>query len=88
MSDADLQTLPGFGKDIEKNRAEARRLLTEAGYPNGFKTILKNRNVRVPYVDFGTFVIQEWRKVGIEVEHRLLETASWFAVPGLIGSAG
>jgi peptide/nickel transport system substrate-binding protein len=79
MSDAELQQFPGFGKDMEKNRAEAKRLLAEAGYPNGFKAVLKNRNVRVPYVDFGTFVIQEWRKIGIEVEHRTLETASWFA---------
>jgi len=79
MPDAELQTFPGFGKDMEKNRAEAKRLLAEAGYPNGFKTVLKNRNVRVPYVDFGTFVIQEWRKIGVEVEHRPLETASWFA---------
>jgi peptide/nickel transport system substrate-binding protein len=79
MSDADLQTFPGFGKDMDKNRAEAKRLLAEAGFPNGFKFVLKNRNVRVPYVDFGVFVIQEWRKIGIEAEHRPLETATWFA---------
>src|SRR6058998_756749 len=79
MSDAELLKFPGFGKDMEKNRAEAKRLLAEAGYPNGFKAVLKNRNVRVPYVDFGVFVIQEWRKIGIEVEHRPLESASWFA---------
>ena len=79
MSDAELQKFSGFGKDMEKNRAEAKRLLAEAGYPNGLKAVLKNRNVRVPYVDFGTFVIQEWRKIGVEVEHRPLETASWFA---------
>src|SRR5216117_2577239 len=79
MSEAELQTFPGFGKDAEKNRAEAKRLLAEAGYPNGFKVVLKNRNVRVPYVDFGVFVIQEWRKIGIEAEHRPLETAAWFA---------
>jgi peptide/nickel transport system substrate-binding protein len=79
MSDAELQTFPGFGKDAEKNRAEAKRLLAEAGYPNGLKFVLKNRNVRVPYVDFGVFVIQEWRKIGIEAEHRPLETATWFA---------
>ncbi len=79
MPDAELQKFPGFGKDAEKNRAEAKRLLAEAGYPNGFKVVLKNRNVRVPYIDFGTFVIQEWRKIGIEAEHRPLESASWFA---------
>ena len=79
MPDAELQKLPGFGKDMEKNRAEAKRLLTEAGFPNGFKVTLKNRNVRIPYTDFGVFVIQEWKKIGVEAEHRPLETASWFA---------
>ena len=64
---------------MEKNRAEARRLLAEAGYPNGFKVVLKNRNVKVPYQDFAVFVIQEWRKIGVEAEHRPLETAAWFA---------
>src|SRR5262245_18908507 len=41
MSPAELEKLPGFGRDMEKNRAEARRLLTEAGYPNGLKVVLK-----------------------------------------------
>src|SRR5262247_431628 len=79
MAESDLLRLPGFGRDMEKNRTEARRLLAEAGYPNGFKLVLKNRNVRVPYIDFGTFVVQEWRKIGVEAEHRQLETAAWFA---------
>jgi peptide/nickel transport system substrate-binding protein len=79
MSEADLQKLPGFGKDIEKSRAEARRLLAEAGYPNGLKVVLKNRNVKLPYQDFAVFLIQEWRKIGVEAEHRPLETAAWFS---------
>jgi peptide/nickel transport system substrate-binding protein len=79
MDESELQKLPGFWKDAEKSRAEARRLLAEAGYPNGFKVVLKNRNVRTPYIDFGVYVIQEWRKIGIEAEHRPLETAAWFA---------
>ena len=29
--EAELEKLPGFGRDMEKNRAEARRLLAEAG---------------------------------------------------------
>jgi peptide/nickel transport system substrate-binding protein len=79
MPEAELQKLPGFWKDAEKSRAEARRLLTEAGYPNGLKVVLKNRNVKLPYQDFAVFLIQEWRKIGIEAENRPLETAAWFA---------
>jgi len=79
LPEAELVKLPGFGKDAEKNRAEARRLLAEAGYPNGLKVVLKNRNIRLPFQDWGVFVIQEWRKIGVEAEHRPLETASWFA---------
>jgi peptide/nickel transport system substrate-binding protein len=75
----ELEKFPGFWRDAEKSRAEARRLLAEAGYPNGFKVVLKNRNVRLPYQDWAVYVIQEWRKIGIEAEHRPLETASWFA---------
>ncbi|HEX7784872.1 MAG TPA: ABC transporter substrate-binding protein, partial [Methylomirabilota bacterium] len=79
MAPAELETLPGFGRDIEKNRAEARKLLAEAGYPNGFKVVLKNRNVKLPYQDFAVFLIGEWKKIGIEVENRPLETAAWFS---------
>ena len=79
MPPAELEKLPGFGRDAEKSRAEAKRLLAEAGYPNGFKVVLKNRNVKLPYQDFAVYVIQEWRKIGIEAEHRPLETATWYA---------
>src|SRR5262245_28104174 len=79
MPESDLEKLPGFGRDIEKNRAEARKLLAEAGYPNGFKVVLKNRNVKLPYQDFAVYLIGEWKKVGIEAEHRPLETAAWFS---------
>jgi hypothetical protein len=32
---------------------EARRLLAEAGYASGFKTILTNRSIKLPYIDMG-----------------------------------
>src|SRR5262249_826150 len=76
---AELEKFPGFGKDMEKNREEAKRLLAEAGYPNGLKVGLKNRNVKLPYQDFAVFLIQEWKKIGVEAENRPLETAAWFS---------
>jgi peptide/nickel transport system substrate-binding protein len=79
LPEAELQKLPGFWKDADKSRAEAKRLLAEAGYPNGLKVTLKNRNVKLPYQDFAVFAIQEWRKIGVEVENRPLETAAWFS---------
>jgi peptide/nickel transport system substrate-binding protein len=79
MPPAELEKLPGFSRDAEKSRAEARKLLAAAGYPNGFKVVLKNRNVKLPYQDWAVFVIQEWRKIGIEAENRPLETAAFIA---------
>jgi hypothetical protein len=34
--------------------------------------------VKLPYQDFAVFLIQEWRKIGVEAENRPLETAAWF----------
>jgi peptide/nickel transport system substrate-binding protein len=76
---AEIETIPGFWRDAEKSRAEAKRLLAEAGYPNGFKVVLKNRNIKLPYQDWAVYVIQEWKKIGIEAEHRPQETATWYA---------
>jgi peptide/nickel transport system substrate-binding protein len=73
----ELQTFPGFGKDHEANVAEAKRLLTEAGYPNGFKTVLINRAIKLPYIDFGVYLISAWKKIGVDAEHKLEESATW-----------
>src|SRR5207249_4872099 len=79
MSDAETQKFTGCGKEMEKNRADAKRILAEDGDHNGLKVDQKNRKDRVTYIDFGTFVIHVCRKIGVEVEHRPLESASWFA---------
>ena len=79
MPPAELEKFPGFWRDAEKSRAEARKLLAEAGYANGLKVTLKNRNVKLPYQDWAVYVVQEWRKIGVEAEHRPLETAAWYA---------
>jgi len=73
----ELQQMPGFGKDHEANIAEAKRLLAEAGYPNGFKTVLSNRAVKLPYIDLGVYLISSWKKIGVEAENQLKESAAW-----------
>src|SRR5207253_11288341 len=69
--------LPGFAKDHEVNLKEAKRLLAEAGYPNGFKTVLTNRSIKLPYIVLGVYVISEWRKIGVEAEHKIEESATY-----------
>jgi peptide/nickel transport system substrate-binding protein len=77
LSTEELQALPGYGKDHEANLREAKRLLAEAGYPDGFKTVLTNRNVKLPYIDLGVYVISAWKQIGVEAEHRLEESSTW-----------
>ena len=70
---SELEKLPGFGKDIEKSRIEARRLLKEAGAEHLTFTLF-NRNVAEPYTPGGIFVIDQWRRIGVNVQHEQLET--------------
>jgi peptide/nickel transport system substrate-binding protein len=77
LTGEELLPLPGFGRDHEANLREARRLLAEAGYPNGFKTVLTNRAVKLPYIDFAVYVISAWKKIGVEAEHKVEESATW-----------
>lgn len=73
----ELEKLPGFSKDIEKSRAEAKRLLAEAGVSN-LKLKLVNRNVAEPYTPGGIYLIDQWRRIGVEAEHTQLETKLYF----------
>jgi peptide/nickel transport system substrate-binding protein len=77
LTPEELQEMPGFGKDYEANLKEAKRLLAEAGYPDGFKTVLTNRSEKLPYIDFGVYLVSSWKKIGVEAEHKIEESASW-----------
>ena len=77
-SKAELDTLAGFWPDIEKSRAEARRLLKEAG-AEGLSFELLNRNVDQPYKYLGTWLVDQWRKIGLQVTQRVVPTGPWFA---------
>jgi peptide/nickel transport system substrate-binding protein len=77
LSKEELEKLPGYGRDHAANLREAKRLLTEAGFPNGFRTVLTNRNIKMPYIDLAVYLISSWKKIGVEAEHKVEETATW-----------
>jgi peptide/nickel transport system substrate-binding protein len=72
----ELQTIAGYWPDIEKSRAEAKRLLKEAG-AEGLSFELLNRGVDQPYKFVGTWLVDEWSKIGLKVTQRVMPTGPW-----------
>jgi peptide/nickel transport system substrate-binding protein len=79
----ELEKLPGYWPDIEKSRAEAKRLLKEAGAEN-LSFELLNRNIDQPYKYIAAFVIDEWSKIGLKVTQKVMPTGPFYE--GLRGS--
>jgi peptide/nickel transport system substrate-binding protein len=75
---AELHKLAGFWPDIQKSRAEAKRLLKEAGQEH-LSFELLNRNVDQPYKFVGTWLIDQWRQIGVTVTQKVVPTGPWFA---------
>jgi peptide/nickel transport system substrate-binding protein len=73
----ELEQIAGFWPDVEKSRAEARRLLKEAG-AEGLSFELLNRNVDQPFKYVATWLIDEWSKIGLHVKQRVVPTGPWF----------
>ncbi|HEX3863367.1 MAG TPA: ABC transporter substrate-binding protein [Stellaceae bacterium] len=73
----DLQKIAGYWPDIEKSRAEARRLLKEAGAEN-LSFELLNRSTDQPYKYYGIWALDDWSKIGLHVTQRVLPTGPWF----------
>jgi peptide/nickel transport system substrate-binding protein len=74
----ELQQIAGYWPDLKKSRAEARRLLKEAGVPN-LKFELHNRGVDQPYKIVGTWLIDQWKQVGLQVTQRVQPTGPFYA---------
>jgi peptide/nickel transport system substrate-binding protein len=72
----ELAKLAGYGTDVAGARAEARRLLKEAGQENLTFTLL-NRGVPMPYEPVAVWLIDQWKQIGVTVKHTVLETAAW-----------
>jgi peptide/nickel transport system substrate-binding protein len=76
----ELNKLAGYWTDAAKSRAEARRLLKEAGVPEGFEFTFKNRGIPMPYEPLGVWMIDQWRQIGLNVKQEVIEAAAYFGV--------
>ncbi|ODT67041.1 MAG: hypothetical protein ABS75_26055 [Pelagibacterium sp. SCN 63-23] len=78
ISAEELATFPGYGKDVEANRAEAKRLLAEAGYPAGFETTLKARKAAGTHEARALFLADQFAKIGVKATLAIQESAEYF----------
>jgi peptide/nickel transport system substrate-binding protein len=74
-SPGELAQLPGYGRDMEANRMEARRLLAEAGQSSLTATLLNLES----YSPLGVFLIDQWRRIGVTVTQDIAEGQRFFA---------
>jgi peptide/nickel transport system substrate-binding protein len=68
VTSTQLAALPGFGKDVERNRAEARKLMEEAGYgPNRkLKVTFMVKTTAPAFTAGATLAMDQLRQIHIE----------------------
>jgi peptide/nickel transport system substrate-binding protein len=76
-TEAELKEIEGYWPDIEKSRAMAKQLLKEAGQEN-IAFDLHNRAVDQPYKYVGTWLIDQWQKIGLNVTQKAVPTGQWY----------
>jgi len=78
MPPDELAKLPGYGPDIEKNRAEARKIMEELGYSAAkpLKVKVSTRNIAV-YRDPAVILIDQLKTIYIDGELEPIDTTVW-----------
>ena len=73
-------TLPGYGGDVEKNRAEARKIMEGLGYgpDNPLKVKVSTRNIPL-YRDPAVILIDQLKQIHVDAELDVIDTSVWFA---------
>jgi peptide/nickel transport system substrate-binding protein len=73
-----LQTIPGYGGDVAKNRAEARKIMEKLGYgpDKHLEVKVSTRNV-ASYRDPAVILIDQLKEVYIDGILDTVETANW-----------
>src|SRR5262249_12876479 len=73
----ELAKLAGYGRDISASRAQAKKLLTEAGAEN-LSFTSKTRGVPMPYEPIAIWLIDQWRHIGVNVKQEVVEAAAYY----------
>jgi peptide/nickel transport system substrate-binding protein len=72
---------PEGRKLYEPSTAEAKRLLAEAGYPNGFKTQVESPGTAYgpDFLDTVQILVKDWKAAGIDAELKLKEYGAFIS---------
>src|SRR5438309_2818042 len=75
-----LETIPGYGPDVNANREEARKLMQKAGYgPDKHLAVkVSTRNIPV-YRDPAVILIDQLKTIYVDADLEVVETANWFS---------
>ena len=74
-----LQTLPGYGPDVAKNRAEAREIMEKLGYgpDKRLAVTVTTRNVAA-YRDPAVILIDQLKEIYIDGTLNAIDTTQWY----------
>jgi peptide/nickel transport system substrate-binding protein len=74
-----LATLPGYGPDVAKNRAEARKIMEKLGYgPDKRLAVTVTTRSTQFYRDAAVLLIDQLKEIYIDGELKMLDTTQWY----------
>jgi peptide/nickel transport system substrate-binding protein len=74
-----LQSLPGYGPDVPKNRAEARQIMQKLGFGPDHRLAVKVSTRDTPsYRDPAVILIDQLKSVYIDGDLQTIDTAQWY----------
>jgi peptide/nickel transport system substrate-binding protein len=75
----EVEKILGIDKPMDQRIQEAKKLIKEAGYPDGFKAELITRASAKSYVTGSEFMMESWKKnLNIQIDLKPLESALFF----------
>lgn len=74
--ESELVKIPGFSRDIVASRAEAKRLLSEAGVQD-LKLSLLVRDIPMPHFAGANLLVESWNAIGVTATQIKLNIFDW-----------